>query len=180
MWLHTSVSQGFVPDSWCKLGSSPLRLSAADLCCAFWCDKSLRDCVFMPIMRRKNKGGIYGARRAKTGLNVNRSGLLTRTGSDVALLVFLCQPLTDLTPILGLWVGAGSLAAAYPTTAVPAALRPGGPGWPATVHSVPGDLTEAENVSCVGRVLTGWQCCECFQGTMSYQCISLLPELLYK
>lgn len=66
--------------------------------------------------------GIYGTRRAKTGVNVYKNGFLTRTRSDVALLVFLRRPLTGLTPVLGLWVGAGSLAAADPPAAVPAAL----------------------------------------------------------
>lgn len=169
MWLHTSVSQGFVPDSWCKLGSS--HTAYLQLICVVPSDViSHLGLCFYANYTKKNKGGIYGAQRAKTGLNVYRSGFLTRTGSDIALLVFLCWPLTGLTPVFGLWVGAGSLAAADPPAAVPAALQPGGPGRPAAIHSVPRDPTKAENVSCV---LTGWQCCQYFQGTMSVNIISV-------
>lgn len=78
-------------------------------------------------------------------------GFLTGTGGDVALLVLLRRPLARLTAVLGLRVAAGSLAAADAPAAVPAALRPGGPGRPAAVHGVPGDPAEAEDVSC------GWK-----------------------
>lgn len=82
------------------------------------------------------------------GSNRGGGGVLTGTGGDVALLVLLRRALARLAPVLGLWVAAGSLAAADAAAAVPAALRPGGPGRPAAVHGVPGDPPEAENVSC--------------------------------
>lgn len=104
----------------------------------------------MPIIQREASAGALFSAQQKQLLTSERGRFLTRTGRDVALLVFLRRPLARLTPVLGLWVVAGSLPAADAPAAVPAALRPGGPGRPAAVQGVPGDPTEAENVSCGG------------------------------
>ena len=73
---------------------------------------------------------------------------LTWAWRDVTLLVLLRWPQAGLTPVLGLWVTAGPLAAADAPAAVSAALGPGAPGGPAAVHRVARDPTEAKNVSC--------------------------------
>lgn len=86
-------------------------------------------------------------------------GLLTGTRGDVALLVLLRRTQAGLTSVLGLWVGAGALAAADPPAAVPAALGPRAPRGPATVQCVAGHPSETKYLPCwtadnVGLVIT--------------------------
>lgn len=83
-----------------------------------------------------------------TNSTESKNKFLTGTRGDVALLVLLRRAQAGLTSVLGLWVGAGALAATDPPAAVPAALGPGAPRGPAAVQRVAGHPPEAKNLPC--------------------------------
>lgn len=144
MITHLRIS-GIVSDSWCKKGLS--HTAYLQLICFVPADGVKSPCATPITQGEAGAGAVLAAHT----LHSQTSSSLTGTGGDVALLVFLRRPQARLTPVLGLRVAAGSLPAADSPAAVPAALRPRGPGRPAAVQGVAGDPTQAENVSCGGE-----------------------------
>lgn len=107
-------------------------------------------------------------------------GVLTGTRGDVALLVLLWWTQAGLTSVLGLWIGAGALAAADPPAAVPAALRPGAPRRPAAVQRVAGHPSKTKNLPCyaVDNVGLGYDtaCVSFVFNLMNSDIVVFIPE----
>lgn len=148
MITHFGIT-GIVPDFWCKWA---LSHTAYLQLIGFVPSDGVISHFGSVFSRDGSAGAGFAAppQQKPAPTVAAQGGFLTGTGRDVALLVFLRRARARLTPVLGLRVAAGSLPAADAPAAVPAALRPGGPGRPAAVHGVPGDPPQAENVTCGG------------------------------